>query len=108
VVAGAAIGVLAHLLSLPFVDRKLEEMVAVGAVFGIGALLSTIGFLMAGVTTVRAGRWTGRARWAPMGIGVAGVALMCLQFTPLLPTGVGVFYLGFVPLGLALARTGSN
>ena len=38
------------------------------------------------------------------GNGLCGVALMFLQFTPLLPTAVGLYYLGFVPLGLALAR----
>jgi len=81
-------------------------MTALGAVFGVGALLATVGFLMAGVSTVRAGHWTGLFRWSPLGIGVAGVALMFLQFTPLLPAGVGLDYLGFIPLGLAVARSG--
>jgi hypothetical protein len=30
---------------------------------------------------------------------------MFLQFTPLLATAVGLYYLGFIPLGLAVART---
>ena len=67
-----------------------------------------VGFLMAGVTTVRAGRWTGLFGWTPLGIGVAGVASMFLQFTPLLPTGVGIYYLGFVPLGLAVVPTDTS
>jgi len=103
VIVGSVIGVVAHLASLPFVDAKFEDIAALGAVFGIGALLATVGFLMAGVGTVRTHRWTGVFRWTPLGIGTVGVALMFLQFTPLLPTGVGLYYLGFVPLGLAVA-----
>lgn len=102
-VLGSVIGVVAHLASLPFVDAKFEDIAVLGAVFGIGALLATVGFLMAGVGTVRTHRWTGVFRWTPLGIGIVGVALMFLQFTPLLPTGVGLYYLGFVPLGLAVA-----
>lgn len=102
-VVGSVIGVVAHLASLPFVDAKFEDIAALGAVFGIGALLATVGFLLAGVGTVRTHRWTGVFRWTPLGIGIVGVALMFLQFTPLLPTGVGLYYLGFVPLGLAVA-----
>lgn len=102
-IVGSVIGVVAHLASLPFVDAKFEDIAALGAVFGIGALLATVGFLMAGVGTVRTHHWTGLFRWTPLGIGIVGVALMFLQFTPLLPTGVGLYYLGFVPLGLAVA-----
>lgn len=102
-IVGSVIGVVAHLASLPFVDAKFEDIAALGAVFGIGALLATVGFLMAGVGTVRTHRWTGVFRWTPLAIGIVGVALMFLQFTPLLPTGVGLYYLGFVPLGLAIA-----
>jgi hypothetical protein len=105
VVIGSVTGVVAHLASLPFVDARLEDLAALAAVFGIGALLATVGFLMAGVTTVRTGHWTGLFRWTPLGIGIVGVSLMFLQFTPLLPTGVGLYYLGFLPLGLAVART---
>jgi hypothetical protein len=105
VVAGTVTGVVAHLTSLPFVDAKFEDVVAVAAMFGIGALLATGGFLLAGVGTARTGRWTGLYRWTPLGIGVVGVALMFLQLTPLLPTAVGLYYLGFIPLGLAVART---
>lgn len=105
IVVGTVIGVVAHLASLPFVDAQFEDLAALGALFGFGALLATVGFLMAGVTTVRAGHWTGLFRWTPLGIGIVGVALMFLQFTPLLPTGVGLYYLGFIPLGIAVART---
>ena len=102
VVTGTVVGVVAHLASLPFVDSRLGDLMVLAAVFGMGALLSTVGFLMAGVGTVRAARWTGLFRWTPLGIGLAGVALMFLQFTPLLPTGVGIYYLGFILLGLAI------
>ncbi len=108
VIVGTVIGVLAHLASLPFVDRTFDEMMALGAAFGLGALLATVGFLMTGVSTVRAGHWTGLFRWTPLCIGVAGVTLMFLQFTPLLPSGVGLYYLGFIPLGVAIARVGHN
>ena len=107
-VAGIVTGVVAHLSSLPFVYAKFNDVILVAALFGVGALLSTVGFLMVGIGTMRTARWTGLFRWTPLGIGVAGVALMFLQFTPLLPAAVGVYYLGFVPLGLAIARTGHS
>jgi len=108
VVVGSVIGVLAHVASLPFVDRTFDEMVALGAVFGVAALVATVGFILAGVSTVRADHWTGLFRWTPLGIGVAGVAVIVLQFTPLLPAGVGLYYLGFIPFGLAVARAGHS
>jgi hypothetical protein len=106
VVAGAVIGVVAHLSSLPFVNLTLDDpvVIIVATMFGVGALLSTVGFVLAGIGTLHAGRWSGWARWVPLGIGLFGVALMFLQFTPLLPAAVGMYYAGFIALGLALAR----
>jgi len=34
--------------------------------------------------------------------------VIVLQFTPLLPAGVGLYYLGFIPFGLAVARAGHS
>jgi hypothetical protein len=72
--------------------------------FGVGALLSTVGFVLAGIGTLHARRWSGWARWVPLGIGLFGVVLMFLQFTLLLPAAVGMYHAGFIALGLALAR----
>jgi hypothetical protein len=106
VVTGIVIGVIAHLSSLPFVDQTFDDpvVVVIAAMFGVGALLSTVGFILAGIGTLHAGRWSGWARWVPLGIGLFGVALLFLQFTPLLPAAVGLYYAGFIALGLALAR----
>ena len=106
IVTGIVIGVAAHLSSLPFVNLTFDDpvVIVVATMFGVGALLSTVGFVLAGIGTLHAGRWSGWARWVPLGIGFLGVALMFLQFTPLLPAAVGMYYAGFIALGLALAR----
>jgi hypothetical protein len=62
VVAGTVTGVVAHVSSLPFVDAKFEDVVAVAAMFGIGTLLATGGFLWPG--SPRRGPAAGRASTA--------------------------------------------
>lgn len=103
--AGTAVLFLAELLSIPVADRSVDDPGAalVGACFGLGTLLSAIGFLAAGVATVRAARWDGWRRYVPLATGVWLTALVFLAMTPLLPVGVAVYGLLIVALGVAVA-----
>jgi uncharacterized membrane protein YhiD involved in acid resistance len=69
-VAGTAVLVVAELLSIPIAGQRMDETGPglVGACFGVGTIVSAVGFLVAGVATVAAGAGTGGAdspRWPP-------------------------------------------
>jgi hypothetical protein len=104
--AGTALIIVGHLASIPVADQALDDTgpQIVGGVFGLGTFLSAAGLLLAGRATLRAGAWMGWRRSVVLLTGLAAVALMALQFTKLLPTAVAVFELGFVFIGVALAR----
>jgi hypothetical protein len=103
---GTSCIVAGHFASMLVRNQTIHDTGAqlVGAVFGIGTLLSAIGFLAAGEATARAGVWRDWRRFVPLAIGVITVALIGLQFTKALPTGVAAYSLGFVALGIALMR----
>ena len=67
-------------------------------------MLSAVGLVLAGWATLRAGVWQDWRRFVPLTIGVVTFALIGLQFTKALPTGVAVYSLGFAALGLALMQ----
>lgn len=104
----AALGTLCiiagHFASIPVRNQTIHDTgpEIVGAIFGIGTLLTAAGFLMAGWATVSAGVWRDWWRFVPLAIGVVTVALGGLQFTEALPVGVAVYSLGLVALGIAL------
>ena len=54
-------------------------------------MISAIGFLVAGVATVRAARWNGWRRYAPLATGVWMVAMLPLMATPALAAAVTVY-----------------
>jgi hypothetical protein len=76
-----------------------------GSAFGVAVPLAGIGFIMAGVTTLRAGRWQGPGRFMPVFIGV-------LTFLVLIPVqvarpsifmwAIAVWNIAFILLGWAL------
>lgn len=70
--------------------------VAVGAVFGLGTLLTAIGMVMFGTAVVREHRWAGRGNTAPLIFGLANVAQMALGPTDL-------FHIGIIAYGVAAA-----
>ena len=74
----------------------------VGTVFGVATALSAVGFLIAGVASVRAGRWTGWRRVTPLATGVWLTALIALAVTPALSAGVGIYGLLIAALGVAV------
>ena len=102
--AGTALFFAGELLSIPVADQRLDETGAglVTACFGVGNLLSAIGFIVAGVATVRAGQWDGWRRFVPLATGIWLVVLLGLVATPALAIGVGLYGLCLTALGVAL------
>jgi hypothetical protein len=76
-----------------------------GSGFGIAVPLAGIGFLMAGVTTLRAGRWSGPGRFIPLLIGVLTFVVM-LPVQAVRPSifmwAIAVWNVAFIPLGWSL------
>lgn len=102
--AGTALFCASELLSIPVADQRLDESGArlVAACFGVGNLLSAIGFIVAGLATVRARRWDGWRRFVPLATGSWLVVLLGLVATPALAIGAGIYGLFLTALGVAL------
>ena len=107
-VLGALLYFVAHALSLVGYDAALGDPIGVAVVscFGVGTLLTAVGLVMAGTSTLRSGVWSSWRRYAPLALGVWMVAMMPLQFTPALPVAVGIYALAAVALGLAMIIEG--
>lgn len=105
-VAGSVLFTLGHAGTLLAADATVDDpsAVMVMALFSLGTLLVGAGFLLAGTATARAGWWSGWRRQAPLVVGIATVALIPLQFTPLLPVVVAVYSLTVVALGVAMLQ----
>ena len=75
--AGTALLFVGELASIPVRDQRVDDTGAtiVGAIFGIGVLLSAVGFIAAGLATARAGLWQSWRRFTPLatGISICGV-----------------------------------
>ena len=106
----AAIGTLlivaGHFASIPVRNQIIHDTGAqfVGGIFVAGTLCSAAGFVLAGWATLHAGVWRDWRRFVPFAIGVVTVALIGVQVTKALPTGVAVYSLGFVALGVTLMQ----
>jgi hypothetical protein len=102
---GTALIVVGHLASIPIRDELVDAgwPRVVGGVFGLGTVLSAVGFLLAGRATIRVGIWRDWRRFTPLAVGACSAVLIGLQFTPALPTAVAVYGLCFVAVGIALA-----
>jgi len=74
----------------------------VGACFSLGSLLSAIGFIVAGIATVRARRWDGWRRYVPLATGISFAALIGLAVTPALAIAVALYGTCLTALGVAL------
>lgn len=109
-VAGGVLIAAGHALTLVFLDARVDDPggVAVIAAFGVGSLVTLVGFVMAGVATLRAGRWTSWRRHAPLALAVALLAVVPLQFTPLLPLSVVLYAVATVWFGAALLAEGAD
>jgi|SRR5690242_13869681 len=101
---GTAMLFAAELLSIPIADQRVGETAAVlvTVCFALGALVSGIGFIVAGVPTVRARRWNGWRRFVPLATGIWLTVLNALAPTPALALGVTLYGLLVTALGVAL------
>jgi len=102
---GTALLLAAELASIPVADQRVDDTGAglVGALFGVGTLLSAVGLLAAGVATAGAARWDGWRRFAPLATGIALMVLLVLVMTPALAAGVALYGIGLTAIGVAVS-----
>lgn len=106
-IAGTALLLVGELASIPIRDAEVDDtsaMIVGGAIFGVGGVASTIGFLLAGWATLRAGVWHGWRRFTPLAVGLWLVVLtpVTLAAPTLLHGGVGVYGLCLLAMAVAL------
>jgi len=101
---GTALLFVGEIASIPIRDQRTDDTgaVIVGGIFALAILLTAVGFLAAGVATVRARLWQGWRRFTPLIAGVVTSALLGLNVTKALPTGVALYGLCLFALGVAL------
>jgi hypothetical protein len=102
--AGTAVLCAAELLSIAVADQRTDDTGArlVGATFGLGTVLSAVGFLVLGVATVRAARWQGWRRYVALALGAWLLVTTYLAGTPALAGAVAIYGLLLTALGGAL------
>ncbi len=105
-IAGTALLLVGELASIPIRDAEVDDTsaVIVGAIFGVGGIASTVGFLLTGWATVRAAVWHGWRRFTPLAVGLWLVVLtpVTLAAPTLLHGGVGVYGLCLLAMAIAL------
>ena len=108
--AGAVLIVVGHLVSSPIRDQTTHDTwpQIVGAVFGVGTVLVAIGLLLAGWATLRERKWNDWRRFTLFAAGAWTAALIPLQFTPVAPSGLAIYALFFLAIGIALSGTPST
>lgn len=86
--------------SVAISDARVEDTSAmiIGTFFGVGTLLSAVGFLLAGTATLSAATWRGWRRYAALITGLWTTVLLGLSFTKALPAGVGIYGLCLLAL----------
>jgi hypothetical protein len=104
-IAGTALLLVGELASIPIRDAELDDTSAgiVGAVFGLGGIASTVGFLVVGRATLRAGVWHDWRRYTPLatGIWLTMMTPLTLAVPNALHGSVGLY--GVCLLGMATA-----
>jgi hypothetical protein len=101
--AGTPLLFVGELASIPIREQHTDDTGAtiVGGIFAIAILLTAAGFLLAGISTLRARQWRDWRRFTPLSVGIAACALLAINTTRALPAGVAVY--GFCLLALAVA-----
>jgi hypothetical protein len=101
---GSALLVVGELASIPFADQRVDAIgpELAGAIFGVATLLSAVGFLVTGITTLQARQWQGWRRFTPLATGIWLIVMIGLPATPVLAAGVGIYGLCLLVLGIAL------
>jgi hypothetical protein len=102
--AGTALLFVGELASIPVRDQRVDDTAAaiVGAIFGIGGLLSAVGFIAAGLATARARLWLSWRRFTPLATGISTGAVLGLQLVDALDAGIAVYGLCLLALAAAL------
>ncbi|MBB2940448.1 hypothetical protein FB565_000152 [Actinoplanes lutulentus] len=102
--AGTVVLLVAELASIPFREQALDASgpSMVGMLFGLGTVGSAIGFLMAGVTTLKAQRWQGWQRFTPLVVGLTLLLITGLVMTAWMAASIGAYGIGLLGLGLAM------
>ncbi len=102
--AGTALLFVGELASIPVRDQLVDDTGAtiVGAIFGIGGLLSAVGFIAAGLATARAGLWKNWRRFTPLATGISTGGVLALQLVDALDAGITVYGLCLLALAVAL------
>ena len=101
---GTALLFVGEIASILIRDQRTDDTgaVIVGAIFALAILLTAVGFLAAGIATVRARLWQGWRRFTPLTAGIVTFTLLGLNVTKALPTGVAIYGLCLLALGVAL------
>ena len=93
---------------LPIRNALIDDTSAqlVGAVFGLGVLLSAIGFLMVGIATLRAGVWCDWRRYTSLATGIwtSTLVVLPLAIPQALPGGVAIYGACLLAMALAVRR----
>ena len=101
---GTALLFVGELASIPIRTQRTDDTGAsiVGAIFALAILLTALGFLAAGIATLRSRLWHDWRRLAPLSAGIAASALLGLNSTKALPAGVALYGLCLLAVGIAL------
>ena len=103
-IAGTAFLLAGEVASLPIRHDRTDDTGAmvVGAIFGLGVVLSAVGFLILGRESLRSGRWHDWRRFTPLATGLWTTALVGISFTHALAAGVAVYSVCLLALFVAL------
>lgn len=105
-VAGTALLLVGELASIPIRHAEIDDTSAgiVGGIFGLASVVSTIGFLLTGRATLRAGVWHDWRRFTPLvtGIWLAALTPLGLAVPKVLHGGVGLYGACLLAMAIAL------
>lgn len=105
-VAGTALLLVGELASIPVRHAEIDDTsaVIVGAIFGLASIVSTVGFLLAGRATLRAGVWRDWRRFTPLAVGIwlTALTLLSLAVPKGLHGGVGLYGVCLLAMATAL------
>jgi len=83
---------------------------ALGGVFGVAVPVAGIGLILTGVAVLRAGRWPGPGRYAPLVCGVLAFALIAVQVArpSIFLWGIAMWNLAFIWFGWSLRQAATQ
>jgi hypothetical protein len=102
--AGTALLFVGELASIPIRNEHTDDTGAtiVGALFAVAIVLTAVGFLSAGISTLRTWLWRDWRRFTPLSVGITACALLGLNSTHALAAGVALYGLCLIALGIAM------